>query len=175
MTLMKVKAVVTGSKLTDDKYQIIQIGKATLDPDEIDRLLGVIEMKGLGIDRVFLPRRLSKQFLTAIDASHIIYSEEWLLSESIMAGNHTLMVAYFQEKENINLRFFIQLKTGNTTAVSQLYGIEQNIYSLSSTVQADFLVRQWFRYSVCQVSPPAKTSFYGNGKKGLVPYGDIGS
>jgi hypothetical protein len=39
-----------------------------------------------------------------------------------ITGNHTLMVAYFQEKEYINLRFFILLKTGNTIAASQQKG-----------------------------------------------------
>jgi hypothetical protein len=47
MTLMKVKANVTGSQITTDENKTQKIRKATRDPDNISGLLGVLEIKGL--------------------------------------------------------------------------------------------------------------------------------
>ncbi len=58
MVLMKVKGVVKGSKLTDDKYKNKQIGKAALDPDEW--LAGSDRKERVVYRQSFLPRRLSK-------------------------------------------------------------------------------------------------------------------
>ena len=53
MTLMKVKSAVKGSYLTGDKYYISQKCQVTPDPDDMNGLLKVIEMKGLKLFRVF--------------------------------------------------------------------------------------------------------------------------
>jgi hypothetical protein len=54
VTLRKIKAVVTGSKLSGDKYKILQLGKITTTPDEINGLLGVIDRKVLKLN-FYLP------------------------------------------------------------------------------------------------------------------------
>jgi len=53
VTLMKVKSAVKGSYLTGDKYYISQKCQVTPDPDDMNGLLKVIEMKGLKLFRVF--------------------------------------------------------------------------------------------------------------------------
>jgi len=49
VTLIKVKSDVIGSYLTGDKYKISHKCQVSPDPDDMNGLPGVIEMKGLNI------------------------------------------------------------------------------------------------------------------------------